>query len=273
MMTRFDLHIHTNHSDGMFSPSQVVDLAIEQGLNGIAITDHDTITGIEEAINHSLNYNDFKVIPGIEFSCVYRDEEVHILGYFIDYKDPNIINMTNRLKSARINRGLDIIKKINGLGLNLTIEEVKDFSGDDYIGRPHIARALIKNGYVYTIQEAFDKYLNRGKPAYVERYKMTIEDTISLIKDGGGISILAHPGLLKDKSIVKHCISLDIDGIECIHSKHSRNDTKLFLGITNENRLIATGGSDCHGDLTGGTLLLGKYFIDIDSIPEMKERI
>lgn len=270
---RFDLHVHTNHSDGILSPIQVVDLAIKLQLSGIAITDHDTISGIEDAIERSLKYDNFKVIPGIEFSCVYRYEEVHILGYFIDYKNPNIINVTNKLKLARINRGIDIIKKINELGLNITIEEVKVFSSEDYIGRPHIARALIKNGYSSSIQEAFDKYLNRDKPAYVERYKMIIEDTISLIKDSGGISVLAHPGLLKDKSIIEHCISLGIDGLECIHSKHSKKDIKLFSEIAASNNLITTGGSDCHGDITGGSLLLGTCFIDINNIPEMKERI
>lgn len=270
---RYDLHVHTNHSDGMFSPKRVVELANELGLNGIAITDHDTITGIEEAIEHSQNYDGFKVIPGIEFSCVYKNEEVHILGYFIDYRNPEIISITEKLKTARINRGIGIIEKLNNLGLKITIDEVRAISGEDYIGRPHIARVLIANGYFSNIQEVFDKYLNRGKPAYVERYRMTIEDTITLIRNSGGIAILAHPGLLKSKNIIDHCISLGIDGLEYIHSKHGKSDMKQFLKIANKNSLIATGGSDCHGDLTEGSLLLGRYFVDINSIPEMKERI
>lgn len=270
---RFDLHVHTNHSDGILNPYQVVELAVQLKLNGIAITDHDTVSGIEDAIVHSLKYDNFKVIPGIEFSSIYNNEEVHILGYFIDYKNPDIINITNELKNARLNRGIEIIKKINSLGMNLTIEEVKEFSGDDYIGRPHIARALIKKGYLSNIQQGFDKYLNRGKPAYVERYKMTIEDTIALIKNSGGISILAHPGLLKDKNIIQHSILLGIDGIECIHSKHTRNETKLFSKIASSNNLLATGGSDCHGDIVKGSLLLGSCFVDINNIPTMKERI
>lgn len=270
---RFDLHVHTNHSDGILSPIQVVNLAVKQKLSGIAITDHDTVSGIEDAIKESLKHDNFKVIPGIEFSCICRDEEVHILGYFIDYKNPNIIDITNRLKSARLNRGIEIVKKINSLGMNLTVEEVKQFSGEEYIGRPHIARALIKKGYLSNIQEGFDKYLNRGKPAYVERYKMTIEDTIDLIKNSGGISILAHPGLLKDKSIIEYSIMLGIDGIECIHSKHTKKEVKLFSEIASSKNLIATGGSDCHGDVVRGSLLLGSCFVDINNIPQMKERI
>lgn len=269
----FDLHVHTNHSDGLFSPEKVIDLAVKQKLNGIAITDHDTITGIETAISYSNNYHNFRIIPGIEFSCVYNDEEVHILGYFIDYKNLNLIKLTNKLKKSRLTRGVEMVYKLNKLGLELSIEEVKKFSGEKYIGRPHIARALIKKGYVTDISEAFTKYLDRGKPAYVERYKITINETISLIKSLGGIAILAHPGILKNKTIINYCISLGIDGLECIHSKHSKDDTDYLVDISKTNNLIITGGSDFHGDLINGELTLGKYFVNIDTIPEFKERI
>ncbi len=269
----FDLHVHTNHSDGLFSPEEVIDLAVKQKLDGIAITDHDTVTAIETAIAYSNNYYNFRIIPGIEFSCVYNDEEVHILGYFINYKDLNLIKVTNKLKKSRLTRGVEMVYKLNKLGLKLSIEEVKKFSGEKYIGRPHIARALIKKGYVTDISEAFTKYLDRGKPAYVERYKITINETISLIKNLGGIAILAHPGILKDKTIVNHCISLGIDGLECIHSKHSKEDTDYLIDISKSNNLIITGGSDFHGDLINEEIILGKYFVNIDNIPEFKERI
>lgn len=265
----FDLHVHTNHSDGLFSPEKVVDLAITQGLNGIAITDHDTIAGIEAAINYSKNYDNFKIIPGIEFSCVFNNEEVHILGYFIDYNDSNLIKITNKIRRSRLTRGIKMVNKLNQIGLDISIEEVMKLSGETYIGRPHIARVLVKKGYVVDISEAFDKYLNRGKPAYVERYKITIDETISLIKSTGGISILAHPGILKDKSIIEYCILLGIDGLECIHSKHNKDDTEYLISKTKENNLIITGGSDFHGDQP----LLGKYYVKIDDIPLFKERI
>lgn len=270
---KFDLHVHTNHSDGRLNPAEMVDLAIEKGLSGIAITDHDTTTGIDEAIERSLQYKDFKVIPGIEFSCIYQDEEVHILGYFIDFKSPSITEATRKLKLTRIKRGHKIIDRLNDLNINISIEDVKVFSGQDYIGRPHIARALINKGYAYTVQEAFDRYLNKGKPAYVQRESLTIGDTVSLIKSNGGISILAHPGLLKDKEIIKNCISLNIDGIECVHSKHTKEDIKSFYKIAEEHKLITTGGSDCHGDSTNKPLLIGKYFIDITKVPKMREMI
>lgn len=269
----FDLHVHTNHSDGLYSPEKIVELALNNKLDGIAITDHDTVTGIELAIEHSKNFNNFKVIPGIEFSSVFKNEEVHLLGYFIDYNDPKIIDITNKLKLSRLNRGAEMVKKINNLGFSLSLKEVKELSNDGYIGRPHIARIMTKKRYVNDLSEAFNKYLNRGKPAYVERYKLTIKESISLIKDSGGFAILAHPGLLKEKDIIDYCISNDIDGIECIHSKHSKEDIDNFLHIAKSNNLIITGGSDFHGDQDNINSLLGKYYINIKNIPKFMGRI
>lgn len=266
----FDLHVHTNHSDGIYSPEAVVDLAVRAKLDGIAITDHDTISAIEISINHSKFYNNFIVIPGIEFGCIHNAEEVHILGYFIDYTDPNIIKITNELRQSRLIRGEKMIDKINALGFNITLDEVKRLSGDAYIGRPHIARVMIDKGYVNSVSEAFDKFLNRGRPGYVERYKITIEETIKLIKNTGGIAVLAHPGLLKDLSIIDYCISVGIDGLECTHSKHTNNDRENFIKIAKSNNLIITGGSDFHGDTKDVGQLLGKFWIRIDDIQSLR---
>ena len=266
----FDLHVHTNHSDGIFSPEEVVNLALARNLQGIAITDHDTITGISPAMEYSKRFHDFTVIPGIEFSTIYNDEEVHILGYFINPFDSSILEITDKLKKSRLNRGINMVKKFNDLGFNITIDEVIETSGGELIGRPHIARVLINKGYVNSIEEAFNKYLDRGKPAYVERYKLTIEEAISIIKKSGGYAVLAHPGLLKNKSIIEHCIKSGINGIECIHSKHNPLDTEYLKIIARSNNLIVTAGSDFHGDYLD---LLGKYSIDINTLPKFKERI
>lgn len=269
----YDLHVHTNYSDGLFNPAVVVQNAVERNITGIAITDHDSIDGIEEAIRESEKYNNIEVIPGIEFGCVYNNEEVHILGLFINYKDKQIINKTKILKDERQKRGLRMIKLVNDLGMNITLEDVMEFSRDDFIGRPHIARALMKAGHVDNLQEAFNRYLERGKPAYSERFAFTIEDVITLIKDLGGISSLAHPGLLKNTSIIDYCITKGIQGIECSHSKHSSSQTKTFKKIATKNKLLITGGSDCHGDKSNGELLLGKYGIGEEEILKIKERL
>ncbi len=269
----YDLHVHTNYSDGLFSPITVVQNAIERKISGIAITDHDSIDGIEEAIKESKKHDNIEVIPGIEFGCVYKNEEVHILGLYINYKDPTLIDKTKILKDERKERGLRMIKLINELGMKITIEDVMEFSRDNYIGRPHIARALLKAGYVENLQEAFNRYLARDKPAYSERFAYSIEEVIALIKNLGGISSLAHPGLLNNTNIIDYCISVGIDAIESSHSKHSKSQTKTFKKIANKNNLLITGGSDCHGDESSGQLLLGQFGVDEEEIFKIKERL
>lgn len=272
-MKKYDMHTHTFYSDGILSPQKLVDMAVKYNLQGIAITDHDAIEGIEEGIAQSRKYKDFIIIPGIEFGTVYDDEEVHILGYFIDYKNNELINITNKLKSERITRGIKMVNKLNELGLKIDLNDVKKHSGEDYIGRPHVGRALIDKGYVKSLDEAFEKYLDRGMPAYVERFQLNVEETITLINNVGGISILAHPGLLKKRAIVQYVISKGINGIECMHSKHTEDDTNYFTQIAKENDLIITAGSDYHGELINKKMPLGDYFIDINEISEMRRRI
>lgn len=270
---KYDLHIHTCYSDGLYSPTKVIDQAIETGLSGIAITDHDSVLGIEEALLYSEQFDSFNVIPGIELSCIYDNDEVHILGYFLDYKDQKIQSITGELREHRKNRVKRIVEKLKTLNIHLDIEKIKGNSNNDFTGRVAIARELIDSGYTVTIQEAFNKYLNPGKPAYVERFKLTVDDAISLIKEAGGIPVLAHPGLLKDKYVIQYCIERGIEGIESVHSKHSPRQSKNFKDIASRHGLISTGGSDCHGELYNGELLLGKYFVDLNLIPKMKERI
>lgn len=269
----FDLHVHTNCSDGLLSYKEVIDLGIKKGLNGISITDHDTISAIGPAIVYSKSIHDFHVIPGIEFGCTYGIEEVHILGYFIDYNSYDIMNITGKLKESRITRSYKMVEILNDLGMKLSIDEVRTLTTEDYIGRPHIARVLVKKGYVNDSNEAFDKYIGFGKPAYVERFKLSINETIALIHKAGGIAILAHPGLLKNQNIIRYCIDLGIDGLEVIHSKHNKNQIKYFLDVGKKHDLILTGGSDCHGKIINNGYLLGKYYINLNHIPNMKGRI
>lgn len=266
---KFDLHTHTNNSDGIYSPNKLIDLAVKRGLFGIAITDHDNIDGLEEAIDYAFKYNNFKIIPGIEFSTVHSGHEVHILGYFIDYKNETLIELTRDIKKSRIERGSKIVTKINELGMELNIDEVKEFSGENFMGRPHIARALIKRGYVENISEAFTKLIGIDAPAYVDRYKIEIGEVISLIKEIGGISVIAHPGLIKDKKIIDYCIEKGINGIECIYPKHSKDQFDCFFDKANHNELIVTAGSDFHGDRSKN-VLLGKYYVGIDTIRQME---
>lgn len=266
-----DLHIHTTFSDGLFTPEEIVDFAVKKRLDGIAITDHDTINGIDRAIKRSTLYNNFIVIPGIEFSCEYNDEEVHLLGYFIDYKSSELIKLTNKLKNERIKRGYKIIDKLNSIGLDITVDDVKKIAKHDFIGRPHIANVLTQKGLANNIEDAFNRYLIKGKPGYIKRSKLSIIDTIKLIHRIGGTAILAHPGLLNNKDIIKYTIDNKVDGIEAIHTKHSKDEIDSFIEICEKNNLIITGGSDFHGEKINGEYSLGKYYISIKTLEDLKK--
>lgn len=271
---KFDLHVHTNYSDGRFKPRKVIDLAIERNLSGIAITDHDTVLGLREAIEYSNKFENFKVIPGIELGSIYNDEEVHILGYFINCNSPELLNITKKLRESRIQRAKDIVYNLNKLNIDINYEEVQHLTKDDFIGRVHIARVLVNKNYVSSIKEAFEEFLDIDAPAYVMRKTLSIKESIHLIRKSNGIAVLAHPGLLKDKvKIINYCMENGIQGIECIHSKHSKGNTELFKRIAKENKLLITGGSDCHGQIIDNDLLLGKHFIDYDNMSEIEELI
>lgn len=270
---KFDLHVHSIYSDGNYSPKEIIDLAVEKDLFGISITDHDTLSGIDEAVKYTKKTNKIKLIPGIEFSCIHDEEEVHILGYLKDYTNSKILEKTKLLKEIRYERGLEIISKLNKIGMDIKYEDLSKVSKKDFIGRVAIAEALIMKGYINTIEEGFDKYLNRGKIGYVEKKRFSINEIINLIESVGGVSILAHPGLLKNKQTLRYCLEQGIDGIETFHSKHSKKDIKKFSQIAKKYNIIETAGSDCHGRLFDGDLLLGRYYIDVDKIPKLKEMI
>lgn len=212
----------------------------------------------------------FNIIAGIELGCFYDQEEVHILGYFIDYNNTELLNELDKLKTSRWKRGIEIIKKLNDLGIKLNMDSIlSEAEASGFIGRALIARKLVSEGYVNSIKEAFDKYLDVGKPAYVKRYQLSIKDTIDLIHSVDGISVLAHPGLLSNKDIMTFCVKQGIMGIECYHTKHTKEDEKYFIKFAIENNLIITGGSDFHGDED----ILGSRFINLEECAIFKELI
>lgn len=246
-MKFIDMHTHTTASDGVYSPSRLVDYAIKKGLSGIAITDHDTVDGIEEALEHANKYKDFIVVPGVELSTQYRNEEIHILGYMIDYKMNCLLELLENLQDLRTNRAIKIINKLKGLGFEINYEGVLRFTKASVIGRPHIARFLIEKGYTDSIGEAFQNYLGKGCVAYVAKEKLTPSCAIDIIKKAGGISVIAHPGLLKEPiAIIEYLIDLGVDGIEVYHSEHSLKESMQYLEIAKNHNLLITGGSDFH---------------------------
>lgn len=247
-----DLHIHTTVSDGSFTPYEVVKQAAIQKLAAIAITDHDTTDGIPEALQAAAKYN-VEFIPGVELSAFNSKlGSIHILGLFIDPHEIKMLNKLKEIRTKRINRALKIITKLNEIGFDITIDEIKDLTEYKTIGRPHIAHTMLKKGYIKSIKEAFDRYIGKGKPAYVERDRLSDRDAFQLIKSAGGTTILAHPGLIKVSSLelveeIKDLKKTGLQAIEAYHPMHTMEQTEFFIKLSKELNLAISGGSDFHG--------------------------
>jgi len=272
-MDKADLHLHTNKSDGLLTPGQLLFQASKRKLAAVAITDHDTIEGVPEGIYAGTKFK-IEVVPGIEFNTNVDMGELHILGYFIDCNNESLLKLTETIKNARFNRAKSIVQKLKRMGLSISFEDVlSQVKGDASLGRPHIARTLVKIGYVSSIQEAFKKYIGSNCPAYVERFKLEPEKAIETIKESGGVPVLAHPGILSNKKYIFKCIKAGIQGIEVYHSKHTTGKTIEFENIARMYKLIPTGGSDCHGDPDcKGELLLGQVTVPYSSVEKLKAK-
>ncbi len=248
-----DLHMHTTASDGTSEPSLVVKNAKAAGLSTIAITDHDTVNGLEDAKRTGTELN-IEVIPGIELSSLDGEKEVHILGYFIDPYNPQLVDLTEMLEKDRRNRAVVMVKKLNDIGVDISIDRVKELAGGDVIGRPHVARAMQEKGIVRELKEAFSPlYIGRGGKAYVERHKLTPKEAINIIKEAGGIPVLAHPGYLSDGTSVleealQKYVAWGLQGIEVFYSFHNLSQINNYLDIALKYNLLITGGSDNHGN-------------------------
>lgn len=270
-MGKADLHIHTTSSDGMLSPEEVVKWAVYKKLSAIGITDHDTIKGIQPAIDYSINYK-IEIVPGIELSTEYNEEEIHILGYYIDYKKDWLQQKLNEIYESRYNRAIKIIDKLSDLGIQITLEQVKNIAESGTIGRPHIARAMQEKGYIDNMKDAFKKYIGKGCPAYVERYKITCEEAIDMIKALGGVPVLAHPGLISSKVNLNKILDIGIEGIEVYHSKHDDETIRNTYKLAVDRKLLITGGSDCHGIFINNEPILGNIWVDYKNVQLLKEK-
>ncbi|MBA4496081.1 PHP domain-containing protein [Paenactinomyces guangxiensis] len=240
----FDLHLHTTASDGLFTPSEIVKRAKQIGLQTIAITDHDSLSGIAEAVETGKKLK-ITVIPGVEISTRWKGKNIDILGYNI--RDCEQLHQAlSPYWEARLRRAEKIIQRFCALNMPITLEEVRKWSGNNLIARPHIAQAIVSKGYVNTIQEVFNHYLADGKPASVDKKELALQDGIKLIHEAGGIAVLAHPVYVKDISLVEEMIREGIEGIEVWHRNHSKRDAKAFIRLADKYDLIVTGGSDFH---------------------------
>ncbi|HQA06444.1 MAG TPA: PHP domain-containing protein [Syntrophomonadaceae bacterium] len=262
----YDLHVHSTASDGLLTPEEVLLRAQEIGLAGIALTDHDTISGIEAAQKYRVDHGlTLEFIPGIEMNTEVDETEVHILGYYIDHHDNRLLNKLEEIREARLERARKMVYRLKSMGLAISFDHVEKLARGDLIGRPHVAQALTEKGYVFSIKEAFEKYIGKGKPAYVPRYKFLPQEAIQLIKNAGGVPVLAHPGLLRNRELIQEAINLGVAGLEVYYPDHTLEQVAEYLHLCQHYHLLVTGGSDFHGtDSDESRCRLGCTGIDLE---------
>ena len=274
-------HIHTNYSDGVFSPEKIVDLALDAGLQAIALTDHDNVLSYEVAKEYLKTKEvDLKIIQGIEVNTLYKDYEVHILGYFPDVNKSDFKNLLKVQQQARAKQTKEILALLNKKeGIKINYEDVKNMVAEGgSIGRPHIAKAITNVGGTSNIMEAYSKYIHRNSPVYVERKTVSPFDAVEVIYDAGGIPVVAHPYDIDiAEKLIKDLMNCGLRGIEAYHRKHSPAIVEYFSSMAENLGLIVTGGSDFHApNIMNGQIILGKNFVPewiYDNLLEEKRRL
>jgi len=244
-----DLHLHSAYSDGTFAPEEIVAQSATRGVNPIALTDHDTVAGLPEALQAGAERN-VEVIPGVELSAHAGHDERHILGYFVRWQDPTFRALLHRLESERRDRLHEILRRLHRLGISLLLSEVLAIAGHGTVGRLHVARALVGRGVVRDLDEAFTRFLAAGRPAYVERTGLTVPEAIAAIRSADGLAALAHPGTA-GLDRLPLLVEAGLQGIEVFHPSHTTEDIVTLTRAATRYDLVITGGSDCHGHAKG----------------------
>ncbi|MDE3087803.1 MAG: PHP domain-containing protein [Chloroflexota bacterium] len=267
---RVDLHTHSTASDGELAPAELVRLALERGLTAIALTDHDSIGGIDAA-QRAARGTALQVIPGVELSADVSQGEVHVLGYFIDWHAASFLAMLEKFRNGRYGRAETMTRKLAALGAPISFDRVKEIAGDGSIGRPHVAQALMEAGHVATVTEAFDKYIGRTGPAYVERYRLTPEDAVALILRAGGVPVLAHPREVT--GWVFPLVKAGMLGLEVHYGMYDDLTRAELARLAKQYGLIATGGSDFHGlNKMGHMNGLGETQVPPDVVDRLRKK-
>uniref|UniRef100_A0A7V3RHH8 PHP domain-containing protein n=1 Tax=candidate division WOR-3 bacterium TaxID=2052148 RepID=A0A7V3RHH8_UNCW3 len=264
-----DLHIHTIHSDGVLHPREIVDIAINSHISVIAIADHDSVAGLDEAIDYAKNR--IEIIPSVELSANSGSRDVHILGYYIDHHSKDLLDFLEEFKNYRVLRAKKIVEKLYKAGVKVDFELVKHIAGNSVMGRPHIAEALLESGYVRSISEAFARYLGYHSPYYEPKKELIPKEAIKKIKKWKGIPVIAHPGMLGSyNGLIYELIKEGLMGVEVWHPEHTQKQMDDLYEIAMKNDLLMTGGSDFHG-LPRGYCKIGEYGCGKEEVFNLKE--
>lgn len=265
-----DLHAHSTASDGTFAPAAVVRAAKDAGLSAIALTDHDTMAGVAEAAATGADLG-IRVVPGVELSAIHAEREVHVLGLHIT-RASAIQDALNDFRERRVGRAEEIVAKLNSLGVPISFDDVLAEAAGAAIGRPHVARVLVKRGGARDVRDAFDRYLGAGRPAFVPKARLSVGDAIALVHAGGALAVLAHPGADGRRDLVEVFVGLGLDGIEVRHPGHTGEDTARLGALVDFFHLVPSGGSDWHG-ATDGPRTLGVMRVPLTWLERQDARI
>jgi predicted metal-dependent phosphoesterase TrpH len=263
-----DLHLHTNFSDGTYTPEELVSQAAKHRLAAIALTDHDTVEGCERAAA-ACKALEIEFITGTELTAEQNDNEIHILGYFLDTHNQKLLSEIAKFQAVRQSRIYEMVAKLNELNVPLKAEDVFALANCRSPGRPHVARALVQAGLCGTLDEAFERFLKKHRPAWVPKAKMSALTAIELIHQANGLAVMAHPGLNRTDEVIPDLVEAGLDGIECFHTKHSTAVSEHYLEIADKHNLLVTGGSDCHG-MSKGKPLIGTVRVPYEHVERLR---
>jgi predicted metal-dependent phosphoesterase TrpH len=266
-----DLHLHTLFSDGTFSPEELAGHGAKLGFSALALTDHDSVEGCDR-MAEACAASGIEFIVGTELTAEHDDTEVHLLGYFVDTHSEKLLTEIAKYQAVRQKRIYEMVAKLNALGVPLDPEAVFALANCKSPGRPHVARALVKAGLVRNLDDAFERYLKKSRPAWVPKYKMSALEGIELIHQAGGLAVMAHPGLNRTDDIIPALVEAGLDGIECFHTKHSTTTSERYLMIADRYHLLVTGGSDCHG-FSKGKPLIGGVKLPYEHVEKLKDAV
>jgi predicted metal-dependent phosphoesterase TrpH len=265
-----DLHLHTYFSDGTYGPEELVAQAARQELDAVALTDHDTVEGCLPT-ESACQTAGIEFISGTELTAEQEGHEIHILGYCVDVQHPRLLKEIGKFQVVRQNRIREMVQRLNEVNVPLHAEQVFALANCRAPGRPHVARALVQAGLVGSLDEAFERFLKKNRPAWVPKFKMSASQATELIHEAGGVAVMAHPGLNRSDEVIPGMVDEGLDGIECFHTKHSQATSEHYLQIAEKFRLLVTGGSDCHG-LSKGRPLIGSVKLAYEHVEKLKAK-